>query len=244
MISLQAPFRSSGLSFWFSASDVNGTNLQPSNGDAVPTWTNLLNTSLLNATNGTPANQPTFVSNASNGYPSLNFNGTTQTLGISNTASIQISTQFCFFASIQLNNLLSSQQTIYSKGSLSGSATSIVQISRTAIGQVSFWNGATWIDSPSNFSKTGSECVVIAINWTGSVYSFYGNGVNLGTVSNSTAITTNAENAVIGAQGATSLANKLDGQILDVALFRRFTSALEFLDLYRFFSYRAGLKSL
>jgi len=243
MISLQPPFRSSGLSFWYSASDVNGNNLQPSNGDQIATWTNLFNNNVLNATNGTPANRPTFVSNASNGYPSLNFNGTTQTLSIPNSASIQISSEFCFFASIQLNNLLSANQTIYSKGT-TASPTSIVQVSRSSIGQVSFWNGSAWIDSPTNFSKTGSECVVIAINWTGSIYAFYGNGVNLGIVGNSTAIPTNAQTAVIGAQGNTSLLNKLDGQILDMALYRRFVSAQEFLDIYRFFAYRAGLKSV
>jgi hypothetical protein len=138
---------------------------------------------------------------------------------------------------------LSANQTIYSKGT-TASPTSIVQVSRSSIGQVSFWNGSAWIDSPTNFSKTGSECVVIAINWTGSIYAFYGNGVNLGIVGNSTAIPTNAQTAVIGAQGNTSLLNKLDGQILDMALYRRFVSAQEFLDIYRFFAYRAGLKSV
>lgn len=244
MITAPLPYTISGLSYWFSAKNPSGDNTTPSSGASISTWVNLLQNNLINATNGTPANQPTYVANASNGYPSLAFNGTSQTLGMSNNALLQISSQFFFIATIQLTNLLSATQTIYSKGSLSGSATSVVQISRTAPGMVSFFNGTSWIDSPSNFSKTGSECVVVSINWTGTVYSFLANGTSLGTVSNSTAIPINAENAVIGAQGATSLANKLDGQILDVALYKRQLTAQESLDLYKFFAYRAGLKSL
>lgn len=243
-ISLQQPYRPSGLSFWYSASNVNANYIQPSNGSSVATWVNLFNNNLLNGTNGTGANQPTFNSNASNNYPSLVFNGTTQTLGVSNTAAIQIASQFTFLATIQIASLLSAQQTIFSKGLLVGSPNYVFQLNRTAPGQVSFFNGTGWVDSPTNFSKTGTECVIVAVVWTGSVYAFYGNGVNLGTVSNSTAVTVNTEAAVIAAQGATSLSNKFGGEILDLALWRRFMSAQDFTDTYRYFANRAGLKSL
>lgn len=242
--SLQQPYRPSGLSFWYSASNVAGNYIQPANGASVPTWVNLFNNALLNGSNGTGANQPTFVSDSSNGYPSLAFNGTTQTLAVSNTAAIQLSGQFTFLASIKIASLLSAQQTIFSKGLLSGSISWGVQINRTAPGQVSFWNGSAWIDSPTNFSKTGTECVIIGVFWTGSIYAFYGNGVNLGTVANSTAITVNSESAVIAAQGASSLANKLGGEILDLAVWRRFMNGQDFTDSYNYFANRAGLKTI
>ncbi len=242
--SLQQPFRPSGLSCWYSASNVNANYTQPSNGASVPTWVNLLNNNILNGTNGTGANQPTFVSNSSNGYPSLEFNGTTQTLSVPNSAAIQLTNQFVFLATIKIASLLSAQQTIFSKGLLSGTIRYGIQLNRSAPGQVSFWNGSAWIDSPSNFSKTGTECVIIGIFWTGSIYAFYGNGTNLGTVVNSTAIPSNSDAAVIGAQGASSLANKFGGEILDLAIWRRFMNAQEFTDCYNYFANRAGLRTI
>jgi hypothetical protein len=243
-IALQQPYRPSGLTFWYDASNVGANYLQPSNGSSVASWVNLFNNNLLNATQGTGANQPTFNSNASNGYPSLVFNGTTQSLSVPATNAVQIAGQFTFIATIQIASLLSAQQTIFSKGLLSGTPNYAIQINRTAPGQVSFNNGTAWIDSPTNFSKTGTECVIIAIVWTGTVYAFYGNGVNLGTVSNSTAVTANAEAGVVAALGATSLANRFGGEILNMALWRRFMGAQDFTDTYRYFANRAGLKSL
>jgi Concanavalin A-like lectin/glucanases superfamily len=243
-ISLQQPYRPAGLSFWYDSTNVSSNYIQPANLASVPTWTNLFNNNFLNATNGTGANQPTFNSNASNGIPSLVFNGTTQTLAVPATNAIQIAGQFTFIATIQIASLLSAQQTLFSKGLLSGTLNYAIQLNRTAPGQVSFNNGTAWVDSPTNFSKTGVECVIVAVVWTGSVYAFYGNGVNLGTVSNSTAVTANTEAAVIAAQGATSLANKFGGEILNMALWRRFMSAQDFTDTYRYFANRAGLKSL
>jgi hypothetical protein len=243
-ISASPIFRLPGLTAWWSATNPAGDNIIPANGSSVSPWVNLFNNGLLNGTNGTGANQPTYNTNSSNGYPSLVFNGTTQTLAVSNTSALQLSSSLCIIATIKIASLLSAQQTIFSKGTTVGATNYAFQINRTAPGQVSFWNGTAWIDSTSNFSKTGTESVIVSVNWTGSVYSFRGNGNSLGTVSNSTAITTSTQTAVIAAEGSSSLGNKAGVEISDLVICRRFADATSYTDAERFLAFRAGLKSL
>jgi hypothetical protein len=248
-ISAPAIFRLPGLCAWWSATNPTGDNLIPSNGSSVSPWVNLFNNAILNGTNGTGANQPTYNSNLINNYPALNFNGSSQTLAVANSAAMQLASSFCIFAVVDVG-LLAAVQTIFSKGNLAANPDYIVMLNRTTFGQVSFWNrglnagAGGWIDSPTNFSKTGSEPVIIAINWTGTVYSFYGNGVSLGNVSSSTAILTSTEPGVIGAQGAVTLANKFGGSIADLVICRRFAGAADFTDAYRFLGFRSGLKTI
>jgi hypothetical protein len=248
-ISASTIFRLPGLSAWWSATNPAGDNSVPANGASISPWINLFNNGVSNGTNGTGANQPTYNSNLINNYPALAFNGTTQTLGVANSATLQLSTSFCIFATVDVG-LLAANQTIFSKGNNAGNPDYIVFLNRTTFGQISFWNRGLnagvggWIDSPTNFSKTGSEPVIIAINWTGSVYSFYANGVNLGTVVSSTSISTSTDPAVIGAQGAVTLANKFSGSIADLVICRRFAGASDFTDAYRFLAFRSGLKSI
>jgi hypothetical protein len=68
----------SGLLCWFKAD--NGAI---ASGGTVSTWTDVSGNNL-SGTQGTTANQPTFVSSASNGLPALGFNGTTQYFGLPN----------------------------------------------------------------------------------------------------------------------------------------------------------------
>jgi hypothetical protein len=239
-ISLAMPFRSAGLIYWFDANNPSSNNTLLNNGAAVTSLNNMWNSGI-NAAQLTGAAQPAYNLNESNGYPSVTFNGTTQYMNVADHVLLRITNAFVFIATIQITSLLSAQQTIFSKGTTPDYA---IQINRTAPGQVSFWNGAAWIDSPTNFSKTGTECVVIAVYWTGTSYVFYGNGSNLGSVSNSSAIATSSNGAIIGAKGSVAVTEKLAGAILNTALYNKAMPGQDFTDLYRYFAYPAGLKSI
>lgn len=234
--SLVTPLKGNGPIFWFSAPRVNTTN-----GASISAWAN--NTSnLLSATQGTGVLQPTYNTNKSNNYPSVEFNGS-QYFTVSSQDYLRITGSFMFFCVVDLASMLSANQTMFSKG-VSATPNYAMMLNRTAPGKVSFFNGTAWIDSPSTFSKTGSECVVVAIYYTGSVYSFYGNGISLGTVSNSTAITSSTQTAVIGAQNADTFTNKLTGSILDMSLYGIAAPAQIFQEIYRYYANIAGLKSI
>ncbi len=57
---------------WLDGADPNGTGTPPANGSNIATWVNKAGTGT-NATEGTPANQPTYLSNVQNGKGAIRF---------------------------------------------------------------------------------------------------------------------------------------------------------------------------
>ena len=64
----------SGCALWLDAADPAGTGIAPANGSIISTWIDKSGT----GNNGTSYGNPTFVTSAFNGKPSILFNGSTQ----------------------------------------------------------------------------------------------------------------------------------------------------------------------
>ena len=75
-----------GLSYWLDATDTS--KLTFANTTNVTVWADSAADGV-NFTQGTPANQPVYVTNAINGLPVVRFNGTTQKMVASKTANAQ-----------------------------------------------------------------------------------------------------------------------------------------------------------
>jgi hypothetical protein len=64
----------SGCALWLDAADPAGTGIAPANGSIISSWIDKSGT----GNNGTSYGNPTFVTSAFNGKPSISFNGSTQ----------------------------------------------------------------------------------------------------------------------------------------------------------------------
>jgi hypothetical protein len=64
----------SGCALWLDAADPAGTGIAPANGSIISSWVDKSGT----GNNGTSYGNPTFVTSAFNGKPSISFNGSTQ----------------------------------------------------------------------------------------------------------------------------------------------------------------------
>jgi hypothetical protein len=68
------PLAASGCRLWLDAADPAGTGIAPANGSTISSWVDKSGT----GNNGTSYGNPTFVTSAFNGKPSISFNGSTQ----------------------------------------------------------------------------------------------------------------------------------------------------------------------
>ena len=68
------PLSLAGCALWLDAADPAGTGIAPANGSIISTWIDKSGT----GNNGTSYGNPTFVTSAFNGKPSILFNGSTQ----------------------------------------------------------------------------------------------------------------------------------------------------------------------
>lgn len=242
-ISIPAPQCVPGLLSWYSALNPLGDRSIPANNTALSAWTprfNLANAFI--ASQATGANQPVFNTNIINGLPTLTFN-VLKTMQVSHINSLQLTGQFSMYVVLALANT-NANQAILSKGNSASDPDYCWILNRTATGMVSFYNGTAWVDSTANYTNTTSF-TILALTWNGSTYTFYANGAQLGSaVSNSTALQTSTQNLVIGAQGATSLSNIINGQISELLIYNGTHSSTQITNVYRYFGNLYGLLSL
>lgn len=81
------PTNLAGCQLWLDASDPNGNGVLPANGASIPSFFDKSGNGR-NATQGTPASQPTYTTNIQNGLGGIRFNGTNSCFNIPNFTTV------------------------------------------------------------------------------------------------------------------------------------------------------------
>jgi len=221
------PSRISGLVNWL---DTARSNIIKDGSNNVSEWDDLSGNSN-NVLQATTARMPVLDTSTL----ALDFYATSteRDMQASSVAALQFSLGFTFFIVYKINGTLKSN-TIFSKGNLSGDPDYILQKNRAVTGdaKTSFYNGTAWVDSSVAGTNTGR--LYTTLSWDLSNYRFYENGTLLDTIANATALQTSTENFALAVQGATTLANSLQGYMYEVILYNSALSTANrgFIDNY------------